>query len=333
MTHYKNVMIYCETIGGKLDTIAKELLGCGKKLANDLGEQLCAVLMGNDVSCLANEAIAFGADRVCIVDDPLLKDYQTDCFVFSMVKVIELEMPRILIFGQTPVGQDLSPRLAFKLKTTVVLDCVELSIDSGSKLLLRTKPVYGGKAMANFISDYHPQLATIRPKSMQPLEKDNSRRGEIIHFDAGLNQALIRTKMLGKVFEKIEGVKLEDAEVIISGGRGIGSADGFKQLIELAKKIRGAAVGATRVACDSGWAPSTVQIGLTGKIVAPKVYIAVALSGTSQHMAGCCHSGTIVAINKDPKANIFKEARFGIVGDWKILFPALIKRIEELSGN
>jgi len=330
MDNYKNVMIYGEIIDGSLSAITKELLGCGKKLANDLGEELCAVLIGYNVSHLAEDAIALGADRVYLVDHSLLKDYQTDSYLLSMVKVVEQEMPRILILGQTSIGIDLSPRLAFRLNTAVVLDCVELSIDPDSKRLLQTKPVYGGKGMALFISESYPQMATVRSKSMKPLERDESRQGKIIAVNVNLDQSNIRTWSLGRVAEKAEGIKLEDAEIIVSGGRGIGSIDGFKQLEELAEVLKGSAVGASRPACDAGWISTTAQVGLTGKIVTPKLYIAVALSGSSQHMAGCSGSGTIVAINNDPRANIFKEAQFGVVGDWKTIFPAFAKKVKEL---
>jgi electron transfer flavoprotein alpha subunit len=330
MTHYKQVMILGEIVEGKLSAVTKELLGCGRTLSNELGEELSAVFIGSEISQSASEAIAFGADRVYVVDDPLVKDYQTDSHLLSMAKILEQEMPQIILFGQTSIGIDLAPRLAFKLNTTIVLDCVELSIDPNTKLLLRTKPVFGGKAMATFFSEFYPQLATVRPNSMLPSERDNSRRGKFIAIEAGLDPLLIRTKVLGKVTEKIEGMKLEDAEVIISGGRGIGGAEGFKQLKEMVKTIKGAAVGATRSACDAGWVPTAMQIGLTGKIVTPSLYIAVALSGASQHMAGCSGSKTIVAINKDPEANIFKEAQFGVIGDWEIVLPPFMRKIEEL---
>lgn len=333
MADCKGVMIYGEITEGKLAAITKELLGGGRALANALGEDLYVVLMGSNVRHLADEAIHFGADKVYAAEDQLFKDYLTDTFVSFMVKVVEQVMPRILILGQTSVGQDLSPRLAFRLETAVVLDCVELSIDLDSKLLLRTKPVYGGKAWATYACESYPQIATVRPKSMQPLERDDSRKGEVGVIDVSLDQSLIRTKVLEKVTEKREGIKLEDAEIIIAGGRGIGGSEGFKQLEDLAKLLQGAVVGATRAACDAGWVPSTMQIGLTGKVVTPRVYIATALSGASQHMAGCSGSDTIIAINKDPAANIFKEAKFGVVGDWKVVLPTLIRKIVELIEN
>jgi electron transfer flavoprotein alpha subunit len=332
MAEYKGVMIFGEAAEGKLASIATELLGCGRKLADDLGQELSAVLVGSGISNLAQEAIAFGADKAYVVDNPLLKDYQTDSYVSVMEKVVGQVMPQVLLLGQTAIGRDLAPRLAFRLNTAVSLGCLELAIDPKSKLLLQTKPVYGGNAQAVFTCQSYPQIATVRAKAMAPLEPDKSRKGEIITIDAGLDPSAIRTKVLEKVAEKVEGIRLEDAEVIVSGGRGIGSAEGFQQLEELARMLKGA-VGATRPPCDNEWVPAGAQIGLTGKIVAPDLYIAVALSGSSQHMSGCSGSKTIVAINKDPEANIFREARFGVVGDWKKALPAFTEKLKELLAR
>jgi len=332
MAEYKGVMVYCEVTEGKLAAIATEELGCGRKLADDLGQELCAVLVGSDVSSFAQEAIAFGADKVYVVDDPLLKDYQTDSHVTVMEKVVKQVMPQVLLLGQTTIGRDLAPRLAFRLETTATLDCIELAIDPESKRLLQTKPVYGGNAQAIFTGESYPQIATVRVKAMSPLEPNASRQGEIINIDAGLDPQAIRTKVLEKVVEEVEGIKLEDAEVVIAGGRGIGNAEGFKQLEELARLMKGA-IGASRPPCDNGWVPDTAQIGLTGKIVAPELYIAVALSGSSQHMSGCSGSKNIIAINKDSEANIFREARFGVVGDWKKVIPALTDKVKELLAG
>ena len=332
MAEYKGVLVHCEAAEGKLAAIATELLGCGRKLADDLGQELSAVLIGSDVSSLAKEAIAFGADKAYVVDDPLLKDYQTDPYLLVMDKVVKQAMPQILILGQTSIGRDLAPKLAFKLDTATSLDCVELAIDPDSKRLLQTKPVYGGNAQAIFICESDPQIATARAKAMSPLERDDSRQGEVITVEAGIDPSTIRTKVLEKVPEAIEGIKLEEAPVIVSGGRGIGSADGFKQLEELAKALKGA-VGATRPPCDNEWVPDGLQVGLTGKIVTPDLYIAVALSGSSQHMSGCSGSKTIVAINKDSEANIFKVAHYGIVEDWKKVLPAFTDKVKELLAG
>jgi len=332
MAEYKGVMIYGEVTEGKLAAIATELLGCGRKLADDLGQELCAVLAGSDISGPAQEATAFGADKVYVVDDPLLKDYQTDSYVLTLEKVVKDVMPQILILGQTSIGRDLAPRLAFRLETAASMDCIELAIDPDSKLMLQTRPVYGGNAQAIFTCETYPQIATVRAKAMSPPERDASRQGEIITIEASLDPSAIRTKVLERVTEEVEGVKLEDAAAIVSGGRGIGGADGFKQLEELAKILNGT-VGATRPPCDNGWVPDGWQVGLTGKIVTPDLYIAVALSGSSQHMSGCSGSKNIVAINKDPEANIFKEARFGIVGDWKEVLPAFTEKVKELLAG
>ncbi len=332
MAEYKGVMIYGEVTEGKLAAIATELLGCGRKLADNLGQELYAVLVGSNISSLAQEAIAFGADKVYVVDAPLLKDYQTDSYVLALEKVMKQVMPQILILGQTSIGRDLAPRLAFRLETAASMDCIELAIDPGSKLMLQTRPVYGGNAQATFTCETYPQIATVRAKAMSPLERDASRQGEVITIEAGLDPSAIRAKVLEKVTEKVEGVKLEDAAVVVSGGRGIGGAEGFKQLEELAKILNGA-VGATRPPCDNDWVPDGWQVGLTGKIVTPDLYIAVALSGSSQHMSGCSGSKNIVAINKDPEANIFKQAHFGIVGDWKKVMPAFTAKVKELLAG
>jgi len=329
MAEYKGIMVYGEVTDDKLAAITTELLGCGRKLADELGQELCAVLVGSGISELAQETIAFGADKVYVVDDPLLKDYQTDSYVSVMEKLVKQVMPQILILGQTSNGRDLAPILAFRLETAASTDCLELAIDPDSKLLLQTKPVYGGNAQAIFTAESYPQIVTVRTKAMSPLERDASRQGEVVKIEAGLDPSSIRTKVLEKVPEEIEGIKLEDANAIVTGGRGIGSPEGFKELEELAKMLKGA-VGATRPPCDNGWVPSGLQIGLTGTIVAPDLYIAVALSGSSQHMSGCSGSKNIVAINKDPESNIFKVAHFGVVGDWKKVIPAFTSKVKEL---
>lgn len=329
MANHAGVMTFCEITEGKLPSISQEVLGCGRKLADELGEELCAVLVGRDVGSLAHEAIAFGADKVFVVDDPLFEEYQTDSYVSVMEKVVKQAMPQILILGQTSVGCDLAPLLAFRLDTTATLDCVGLAIDPDTKLLMRIKPVYGGNALATFVCDSYPQIATVRVKTMSPSEPDASKHGEIITIDASIDPSAIRTRLLHRVKEEEGGVKLEEARIIVSGGRGIGSAEGFNQLKALAALLKGA-VGASRPACDNGWAAYNLQVGLTGKIVSPDLYIAVALSGSIQHLTGCIQSKSIVAINKDPEAFIFRQADFGVVGDWKKVLPAFTNKLKEL---
>ncbi|MFC1913474.1 electron transfer flavoprotein subunit alpha/FixB family protein [Chloroflexota bacterium] len=332
MSEYKGVMIYAEVADSKLMAISTELLGCGRKLADDLGEELSAVLVGSGVADLAEEVIAFGADKVYIVNDPQLKDYQTDSYTTAMEKVVRHAMPQILLLGQTATGRDLTPRLAFKLDTAATMDCLELAIDVDSKLMLQTKPVYGGNAQAIYTCESYPQMATIRAKAMSPLQQDDARKGEVIAIESGLDASSFRTRVLEKIAETVEGVRLEDAGVVVSGGRGIGNAEGFEQLEELAKMLKGA-IGASRPACDNGWVPDVIQVGLTGKVVSPELYIAVALSGSSQHMSGCSGAKNIVAINKDPEANIVKLSRFAVIGDWKKVLPAFTSKVKELLAG
>lgn len=333
MADNKGVMVVGEIAEGKLAAITAELLGGGRKLADALGEELAAVLIGSGVGDMAKDAIAFGADKVYVVDDALLADYRTDSYVAAMEKVVNQVAPNIVLMGQTAMGRDLAPRLAFRLDTATAMDCLELAIDSNSKLLLMTRSVYGGNAMGTYVCEgTKPQIATVRAKAMDPIERDDSRSGEVVAIDAGLDASAIRTSVLEKVKEEVEGIKLEDAEIVVCGGRGMGGPDAFKDLEELAKAL-GAAVGATRPPCDNGWVPAAMQVGLTGKIVSPTLYIAVAVSGASQHMAGCSGSKNIIAINKDPEANIFKEARYGVVGDFKKVLPAFTQKVKELLAG
>ncbi len=332
MADAKNLVIFGEITNGDLSSITKEILGSGRKLADELKESLICVLIGNNLGEMPQKAISHGADKVYAVDDPVFKDYQTEPYVAALAKIAQEISPRILLFGQTSAGRDLAPRLAFRLGVSVSMDCLELAFNSGTKLFELTKPVYGGNARAVFTSESMPQMATIRQKAMSPLEPDSSRKGEIIPYKVEIDPASIKAKLVDTVKEKVAGIKLEDATVIVSGGRGIGSPDGFKQLEELAKLLKGA-VGASRPPCDNKWISDTAQVGLTGKIVTPEVYIAVAISGASQHLAGCSGAKNIIAINKDPEANIFKEARYGVVGDWKQVLPAFTKRIRELLAG
>jgi electron transfer flavoprotein alpha subunit len=329
MSNYKGVLVLCETGNGELAHISIELLGAGSRLAKETGQELGAVLIGSNVGGLAQEVINYGADKVYVVDDPLLKDYLTEYYLLAMDKVLKKSMPSIMLIGQTSIGRDLAPRLAFRLNTAASLDCIALAIDPSTKRMLLTKPVYGGNALGVMMCETDPQIATVRSKAMAPLERDAKRKGEIINIAAELGSAKIRTRILDRKVETAAGVKLEDSRVVIAGGRGIGGAEGFIQLEELAKVLKGA-VGASRPACDNKWVSDSLQIGLTGKIVSPDLYIAVAVSGSSQHLSGCSGSRLMVAINKDPEANIFKVAHFGIVADWKKALPAFTEKIKQL---
>jgi len=325
----KGVTVFCETGDKDLLPIATELLACGRRLADDLGEELHAVLIGSEIKEPGKKAIMYGADKAYIIDAPLLQNYHMDTYLAALEKVVTQTVPRILLAGNTSVGRDLVPRLASRLNTAIFMDCVELAIDPESKQVQFTKPIYGGNVYGNFTSDSCLQMATIRAKVMTPLEPDSSKNGDVIIVDFEFDREQIRTRLLEKIPEVIEGIRLEEANVVVSGGRGVGNAEGFVMLDELAKLL-GGAVGASRPPCDNGWVPSSMQIGLTGKIINPDLYIAIALSGSSQHMSGCFGSKNIVAINKDPEANIFRQAKYGVVGDWKKVLPSFVNKLKEI---
>jgi electron transfer flavoprotein alpha subunit len=320
------VLVHGEVSGGKLARVAAELLGAGRRLAAELGQELSAVLIGSDIGGPAGEAIAFGADTVYVVDDPSLKDYATEPYLTAMEKVVQQALPSIVLLGQTSSGRDLAPWLAFRLDTGATMDCMALEIDPATKRLLMTRPVYGGNAQAVQVCKTDLQIAAVRLKAMAPSPKDDARQGRVINVAAAIDQASLRVKVLERKIEPTTGTRLEDARVVVAGGRGIGSADGFRQLEELAGLLQGA-VGATRPPCDARWVPNSQQVGITGKIVSPDLYIAVALSGASQHVSGFFSSRVVVAINKDPEANIFKVAHYGIVADWKTVLPHLIAEL------
>jgi len=329
MTERNGIMVLAEAAGEKLTPMAAELLSCGRALSDNMKQELSAVILSGNAEAMASEAISLGADKVYSVSDPLATVYQADVYLKALEAVFELSAPGILLLGQTAIGRDLAPRLAFRLGTTVTMDCIGLNLDPETNRVLATKPVYGGNAHAVFASDANPQIVTIRAKVMPVRDPDPARQGETIVVDPGLDPSTAKTRVLEQIAEEVEGIKLEDAGAIVCGGRGLDGAESFGQLRELADLL-GGAIAATRPAVDNGWLPDTLQVGLTGKIVTPDLYVAVALSGATQHMAGCLGAKTIVAINRDSHANIFKEAHYGVVGDWKTVLPALTGKIKEL---
>jgi len=332
MKEYKGVMVLGEINDGHLAPITAELLGCGRRLADGLQETLIAVVIGGKIDGPVAEAACCGADRVYAVQDPLLEEYLTETYTAAMATVVDKVKPRILLMGQTAAGRDLAPRLAFRLQTAAAMDCIELDIDETSRQLLQTRPVFGGNARAVVATQCLPQIATVRAKSMAPLTPDADRNAEVIYIQSGLNAAELKTRVVQKKPQNVEGLRLEDAAVVVGGGRGIGGDEGFKELQKLAGVLQGA-VGASRPPCDSEWVPNTMMIGLTGKIIVPELYIAVALSGASQHMSGCATAKNIIAVNRDPEANIFREARYGVVGDWKKVLPAFTEKLRTLLAE
>jgi electron transfer flavoprotein alpha subunit len=333
MDNHKGVLVCGEIAEGKLAPITVELLGIGRKLANELGEDLSTLLMGSKTGSLGKEAIAYGADNVYVAEDSLLDQYNSDAYTQVAADLCRKALPSIMLLGHTDVGCDLAPRLNGRLGGGLAMDCMTLSVDPATKLLVSTRPVFGGNAHATMVSkSARPQMATVRPKTMPPAERNDSRQGKVIPVEGKIDPSALKVKVVDRIKEEVEGIKLEDAEVVVSGGRGIGSAQNFEMVRELAR-VLGGAVGATRPACDEGWAPVRLQVGQSGKVVSPKLYIAVALSGAMSHIAGCMGSKVIVAINKDKEANIFTVAHFGIVGDYKEVLPALIAKLKELKSK
>jgi len=332
MSDFNGISVVCELKDGSISPISFEGIGIARTLADSLNQQVTAIIPGSGISGLAAQTIAQGADKVIVIDNPELKDYQPDVYLSVLQSAVNQLKPQIIIMGQTDTGREVAARLAFRLNTETTLDCIDLSIDADSKRLLQTKPVYGGNAQAIIVTETDPQMVTIRTKAFTALAPDTARKGEVVNFPAVIDASAMKARITERKVEAVSGIKLEDARVVVSGGRGIGGAEGFKQLEELAKLLNGA-VGASRPACDNNWISDTAQVGLTGKIIAPEVYFAVAISGSSQHMSGCSGAKTIIAINKDKEANIFKQARFGVVGDWKKVLPAFTQKVKELISS
>jgi electron transfer flavoprotein alpha subunit len=324
-------MVFTEVAEGGLATIAREMLGAGRTLANALGEPLMAAVVGSGVQDMAQEAIYHGADTVYVADAPVLERYQTMSYTAVIAQMVSQAIPSILLVGMSDNGRDLGPRLAFRLRTGLASDCVGLAINPETKLLEATRPVSGGNAMATVVIEQaRPQMATVRGKTMEPAGRDTTRQGKIEPVAVSLDAAALPARVVERVKAEATGVRLEDAEIVVSGGRGLKGPDDFYAILEPCAKVLSGAIGASRAAVDEGWVPSQMQVGLTGKIVSPKLYIACAISGAAQHMAGCGYSKTIVAVNRDPDAPIYQRANIGVVGDYKKVIPAFQKKCEEL---
>lgn len=330
MADNKGVLVSGEVNDGKLLGTAREGVALGLNLVKQTGGEVTAVVIGPGSEAHAKALVASGAHRVYTCEDADLANYQPDAYLQVLVKAVEQVKPRVIIMGQTDTGRDLAPKLAFRLGAGLTMDCVDVSISDGK--VVTTKPVYGGNAHATYETRAPLSAVTIRAKAFEALEPDAARKGTIEKLPFTLDKSKVRVRVLERKKQAAEGIRLEDASIVISGGRGLGGPEPFKQLQELAQ-VLGAAVGASRAVCDAGWMPHSIQVGLTGKTVTPDLYIAVAISGASQHMAGCSGAKTIVAINKDKDANIFKEARFGVVGAWEEILPAFAAMVRELRGS
>ena len=327
----QGVLVFAEVAEGELSSIAKEMLGLGRRLADALGEPLQAAVLSHGAGDAAQEAIYHGADAAYVADDPALEPYQTSSYTTALATVVQHVDPNLLILGMSDNGRDLGPRLAFRLRTGLASDCVELTINPDTKLMEATRPVSGGNAMATVVIEHaRPQMATVRGKTVEPAERDESRQGNIEQVAVEIPNTAPSVTVVERVKAESEGVRLEDADIVISGGRGFKGPDDFYAILEPCAKLLGGAIGASRAAVDEGWVPTQMQVGLTGKIVSPKLYIACAISGAAQHMAGCGYSKTIVAVNRDPDAPIYQRANIGVVGDYTKVIPAFQKKCEEL---
>ncbi len=330
MSEYKGVLICGEVSELSLTAVTSELLRAGRMICDKLGEPLNLLLIEQDIGEAAQEAIHCGADKVYTANEPAFLESLPETYVHKVADVGGLINPKLILLGQTDLGREIAPRLAAKLGSSVCLDCVKVDIDPDTGKLLQTKPVYGGNAMAVWESTNHfPQIVSMRPRSSEPAEPDTTRQGEIISVSPTADDSAIASKLIETVKEELKGISLEDAKVIVAGGGGIGGKEGFELLQNLAQVLRGA-VGTSRVPCDEGWMPKKLEIGQTGRMVSPSLYIAIGISGAPQHLAGCSGSKCIVAINRDSDAHIFREADFGIIGDYKEALPSIIDKLKSI---
>ena len=324
---HRGVWVFAEQRNGKLRGVGYELLAKGRELADTLKTDLAAVCFGHNVGEV-NQLIAGGADKVYLVDSPELATNLEDLYTQKLLELVRKHKPEIVLAGATALGRSFVPRVAALINTGLTADCTGLDIDPEKKLLLQTRPTFGGNIMATIIcATKRPQMSTVRPRVFKKAAPDPNRKGEIIKLDFDKERITSRTRLLHFVEDITERIKLEDADVIVSGGRGLGKAENFKLIEELASCF-GAAVGSSRAAVDAGWIPYSHQVGQTGKTVCPKLYVACGISGAVQHLAGMQTSDCIIAINNNPNAPIFEVATYGIVGDLFKVIPLLVEKLK-----
>jgi len=333
LAEYKDVWVFAEQFDGHIESITYELLGEGRKLADELGMRLCAVLLGSGIRDKAQELISRGAEKVYLIDKPELEYFQDEPYAAALIELVREEKPNIILCGATTIGRSLVSRVAVSVDAGLTADCTGLDIDPETKNLLQTRPAFGGNIMATIITPNHrPQMATVRHKVMKEAEVDPSRTGDIVVKELAQEILRARTKRLSFVPEKESTVNIAEADIIVSGGRGLQAPENFNVIRELAEALN-AGVGASRAAVDADWIPYSHQVGQTGKTVCPKIYIACGISGQIQHLAGMSSVDTIVAINKDPDAPIFEVATYGIVGDLLQIVPKLTQEFRKALGN
>ena len=343
LEEYKGVFVFAQQVDNKLNGIALELVGKGKDLAKDLGTEVTAVLIGSDVMSLTKELAEYGADRIIVVDDPELKEYRTEPYAHALAEVIKKYKPEIMLVGATAIGRDLGPRVSARIHTGLTADCTQLEIgdfpinpipgrEQLHNQLLMTRPAFGGNTIATIACpNFRPQMATVRPGVMQKAERVEGAQAVIEEFKPGFvpNNKYVEILDIVKAVSDVEDIM--DAKILVSGGRGVGSAENFKLLDDLAEAL-GGTVSCSRAVVDAGWKSKDLQVGQTGKTVRPHVYFAIGISGAIQHLAGMEESDIIIAINKDETAPIFDVADYGIVGDLNKILPALTEKIKEAKA-
>ena len=328
MSAPSGILVVAEAADASPTELSRELLALARRLADAVGAEVSAVLLGQELGGAAIDLIAFGADRVHVGDGETYAPYLAEAWLPNLETVVAAAPPWVILLGHNSMGADLAPRLAFRLGTTVATGCVAAEVSEGR--LRATRPCYGGAAREVVSFKTEPSILTVKPKSQAALERDDCRSGEVIELATPVGES--RSRIIEQRLEATAGVRLETAGVVVAGGRGINGPEGFEQARELADVLEGA-VGASRVACDLEWCPPSYQIGLSGRTVAPELYFALGISGASQHMAGCGNAKTVVAVNNDPGAQIFRSSRFGIVGDCREVLPPLIDELRKLKSE
>lgn len=330
LSAYRGVWVFGEQRRGHISSVVLELLGEGRKLADRLDTSLSVVLLGHNISSQVPLLVAHGADRVYVADDPLLKEFNGQAYAAILSELVRKEKPEIVLTGATAIGRSFIPRVAARIGTGLTADCTGLEVDPEKRELLQTRPAFGGNILATILCPNHrPQMATVRHKVFKKSEKDDTLKGEIVQVPLNGSLKGLEAEVIKAVEEIEETVNITEADIIVSGGRGIGGKENFAVIEELAR-VLGGAVGASRAAVDAEWISYSHQVGQTGKTVCPRLYIACGISGAVQHLAGMQSSDVIVAINKDPEAPIFKVATYGMVGDLFEIVPLMTRRFKEL---
>ncbi len=326
---YKNIFVFAEQRGGKIQPVALELIGKASDLAAELGEKVVAMLLGHNVSSLAQELIEYGADEVIVADAPELEHYITEEYAQVVSQIADKYLPSIILFGATTIGRDLAPRLSARLTTGLTADCTKLEISEGKELMM-TRPAFGGNLMATIMcTEHRPQMSTVRPGVMQKKDRQPSREGVITNFEVKIDMSRVKVKLIEEVkAEKDNRIDISEANILVSGGRGVGTKENFAKLTELADVLN-AQVSASRAVVDAGVIPHDRQVGQTGKTVRPNLYFALGISGAIQHLAGMEESDYIIAINKDKFAPIYSVSDLGIVGDVNKIIPLLTERLKK----